>query len=556
MSESLNNKIPKVRFNVVDRLVQFISPGAALNRAKQRAALSYMESSGYITAGGARRSVRGWKAPSQTADADTIPKLSDARASSRDLYMNTPTAHAALTRPVRNAIGPGLRLQARIDREVLGLSDDEAQEWERKAEREFRYWAMSKDCDVTRRLNFYELQQLAFLSYLMNGDTFALFPRVKRPNSTIDLRIQLVEADYCCNPLFTIDSEKIAGGIELGSYGEPTYYYFKKRNFKQITLEEGFDLYTAADWVKIPAFGAKTGRPNVLHIFTPDRVCQRRGMPSLSPVFELCKQMSRLTEAELMAAVINSFFTVIIKSTNPVPFDGGYIPEEQTTDGESNPADKNILEMGNGNFLELDEDEEAQFADPNRPNARFGDFFDNMCCQLGAAINVPSEQLMLKFNTSYTAARAALQDAWTYYFQRRTMMVDRFCDPVYHLALEDLIIAGRIVAPGFFSDPIIRQAWCGSKWCGIKPAELEPLKEAKAKILNIRHNLQTHEASYVSNDRSDWEGNVDLLAREQEYLKKRGLVKEEAQTETSEPKEPTVDDSEADQMTEEMEDNA
>ena len=42
--------------------------------------------------------------------------------------------------------------------------------------REFALWADTPVCDAERMDNFYQLQQLAFLSYLMNGDTIALLP--------------------------------------------------------------------------------------------------------------------------------------------------------------------------------------------------------------------------------------------------------------------------------------------------------------------------------------------------------------------------------------------
>ena len=39
------------------------------------------------------------------------------------------------------------------------------------------------------------LQQLAFLSYLMNGDTIALLPLQHQAGAPYDLRVRLVEED-------------------------------------------------------------------------------------------------------------------------------------------------------------------------------------------------------------------------------------------------------------------------------------------------------------------------------------------------------------------------
>ena len=49
-----------------------------------------------------------------------------------------------------------------------------------------------------------------------------------------------------------------------------------------------------------------------LVIFESERAEQYRGVPYLAPVIESLKQLTRYSEAEIMAAVINGFFTVFI----------------------------------------------------------------------------------------------------------------------------------------------------------------------------------------------------------------------------------------------------
>ena len=56
-------------------------------------------------------------------------------------------------------------------------------------------------------------------------------------------------------------------------------------------------------WQRVEAYGAETGRRNVLHIIDRERIGQRRGVPMLAPVLEAIKQLGRYTDAEIMAAV-------------------------------------------------------------------------------------------------------------------------------------------------------------------------------------------------------------------------------------------------------------
>ncbi|MCH5894346.1 phage portal protein, partial [Salmonella enterica] len=71
-------------------------------------------------------------------------------------------------------------------------------------------------------------------------------------------------------------------------------------------------------WERIPAYGKKTGRRNVLHVMQDwERPGQRRGVPVLAPVIEALKQLGRYTDAELVAAVVSGLFTVFVKTEAP-----------------------------------------------------------------------------------------------------------------------------------------------------------------------------------------------------------------------------------------------
>ncbi|MGD6950039.1 phage portal protein, partial [Bacillus mobilis] len=106
--------------------------------------------------------------------------------------------------------------------------------------------------------NFFEIQQLAFLSSLMSGECFALLPLVPRPHSVYDLRIRLVEADRCSSPGIGNDKGKgkdIKAGVEVDKDGSVLAYWFSNRH----PLASGTGKM---DWARIEAVGAETGRRN------------------------------------------------------------------------------------------------------------------------------------------------------------------------------------------------------------------------------------------------------------------------------------------------------
>ncbi len=53
----------------------------------------------------------------------------------------------------------------------------------------------------------------------------------------------------------------------------------------------------------------KSGLPNILHVMNSERPDQYRGVPYLAPVVEAINNIRRYSEAEIMAAIIESFYT-------------------------------------------------------------------------------------------------------------------------------------------------------------------------------------------------------------------------------------------------------
>jgi lambda family phage portal protein len=529
MGKYTNRKM-NVSLNTIDRVVGFFSPKALSERIKHRAFIGQLSNQGFITSDSHKRSMRGWNPTANSADSDTIPKLNSARASSRDLYMSNPIATGALKRINTNVVGSGLNLQCRVDREFLGLSDEDADRWERQTEREFRSWAESVECDASRSLMFHDLQNLVFFSTILSGDCFALLPSFERGFTNYDLRVKVVEADYVSNPQLRFDTNKIAGGIEVDDNGAPIRYYFRKPGINTF-LQAGASI--SDKWIPVDAFGP-SGRRNVIHTFTKERPGQRRGMPLLAPVFEELKQLTRLSKAELDASLINAFFTVFVKHTTPdvsladgflPPTSGAYPDQIADEDTTGNPADEKVYEMGSGNIVDMDEDEEVQIADPKRPNKDFEAFFNAIVRQVGTAIEVPYEVLMQHFTSSYSASRGALQELWKYTRSKRTWIERYFCKPVYFEWLVEAILRGRVVAPGFLDDPLIAQAWAGSHWVGPGQGLLDPLKEAKASRMLIEDTLTTREDEYNRiHGQGNWDSVVDRKARENTKLADKGLT--------------------------------
>lgn len=510
----------QVNLNFVDRVINAVSPKWGLERIRARATISALDSTGFIGPGSGRRSVASWHPGLNTADEDIIPNREDIVAGSRDLSMNTPIATAALKRIRTNVVGGGLTLQSRIDYDFLGITEVEAEKWERDVEREFNMWARSKYCDSTMTQNFFEMQASAVYNAALSGEVFAILPMIKRPRSPYSTCIKLIESDMCASPAGQTIAGKVIAGIEYDDNDAPLSYWFKSRRFGNYV--EKFQ--------QVAAFG-KSGRVNVLHLFERERPGQRRGIPILAPVMEQLKQLGRYSDAELMSTIISSFFTVFIKTDTPST--PGFSTPYNPFDGIGNPnmspsvKDENKVELGAGAVVGLGENQSIDIANPTRPNANFEPFFLAFCKQIGSALEIPFEQLILHFSSSYSASRAALLEAWKYYRLRRQWVTDNFNRPIYFEWLTEAILLGRIKAPGFLEDPAIAHAWSGSVWGGPGMGQIDPLKETKAARERINGRLSTYEDEFTSihgGTEGGWEGSVRRLSREERLLTDLDLV--------------------------------
>lgn len=476
------------------------------------------EGQGYARYGASteRRALMGWISSLASPLEDIERNIAQLRSRSRDLYMGAPIAGGAVKTVVTNVVGPGLRLNAKIDKDLLKMTADEADEWETHVEREFKLWSESKTCDAARMNNFYELQALAFLSFLMSGDTFALLPMKRRIGMPYELTVQLLEADRVCSPndIELFNDDKIVNGVEVDKYGEVIAYHIANKHPKSLMALDN-------KWVRVEKYGKRSGRVNALHLIYMERPEQRRGVPFLAPVIETLKQLSRYSDAELMAAVISGFYTIFVTSESPnaESLGGGISPDDEIDFDGANED----IQVGNGAVNFLQEGEKIQESNPGRPNTAFDGFVTSICRQIGVALEIPYEVLMKHFQSSYSASRGALLEAWKMFRVRRSFLATNFCQPIYEEFLAEGIAKGRIYAPGFFDDASIRKAYCGAEWNGPTQGQLDPLKEVNAAEKRVESGFSTRTREAQELTGTVYFENHELRVREEAVRRAAGL---------------------------------
>lgn len=547
----------KIKMNIFDKFVNAVNPIKGSQRLAARVVLEQQKrfiNSGYDQGGasGTKSWAKDFIADSNSPQEDVDYNLKVLRERSRILEMSSPLAAAAVNTTTTKTVGSGLYLKSCLDYKYLGMSREEAEDWQRNTEREFALWAESKHCDATGVHTFYEMQELALRGMLSNGDGIGLVKYDKpKPYMPYELRIQIIESDRVCSPIYSsqnvertlnytlvegINQEngnRIVSGIEVDDDGKLIAYWICNRypdEYMRLRQKE-------RKWIRIKAYGEQTGNPNVLHLFHATRASLYRGVPLLAPVIESLKQLTRYSDAEIMAAVISSMFTVFVKSNgsssvnplsgmaNPFAMQSPPIPmaNGEGEDGDGEPTHRRSkaeeLAIGNGAITILEDGEDVSFANPSRPNSNFDGFITSVYKQIGAALEIPYEVLLKSFNSSYSASRAALLEAAEMFKKRRTYLADGFCQPIYELFLSEAIAKGRIKAKGFFTDPLIRKAWCTAKWNSTATIPvLDPTKEVQAAKMRVEEGFSTREEETAALNGGDFRSNAEQLVIENQKV--------------------------------------
>lgn len=533
-------RLPVVSPSFLDRAIARVSPTAALRRYEARvrfeAASQFFGVGGYNGARGDRQATKNWTPALGSPDSDTIPDLPALRARCSDLERNDPASAGVMNTKSTHVVGTGIIPNARIDREFLGLSDEEADAWETQADRIFDWWATSRASDIGGRLTFYEQQELVYRGAIGRGDIFAVKRFVERDQDLLGLRVQLVEADRVCNPAGKLNSTTLVDGIVLDENGRPSKVYVLKRHPGDATIAYNLSRFSASDWDEIDVYGEMGIR--VLQVYRQLRPNQNRGVPILAPVIETLKQLSRFSESELMASVVTSFFTVFVKSdTGDVGLSDLGDPTTKAA-ATATPDTARDVRMGYGSVVGLAPGEDVVLADPKRPNAAFDPFWLACMRAVGMAINMPYEIVIKHFSSSYSASRAAFLEFYRAVMGDRTWQIRQFANPCREWVLEEAIVRGLLKAPGFFQDPLVRAAYCACEWSGPVMGQLDPESEVNAAQKRMDARLTTLAEETAQLTGRDWLRNMRQTARERRTMQQLEIVPGPAAQPSSEPTPP------------------
>ncbi len=501
-------KISELILSGIDNIISFFSPRAGFKRRMYREAINISQKFGAYKGASRDRLRSSWIPGGGSADQDLLPELSDIRERSRDLNRNDAHAAGITATMTVNVIGTGIRPQSRVDKEELGIDENTADVFQRKAERVWKRW--TPYADAGERMDFYEIQQLVDRQILENGEAIIVPLRLKdRP---YPLALQVIESDRLNTPADKKSDKAVRSGVRVGENGEPVSYFIQKTHPGDIYYR------TAEETKQYAEISAKDeyGRRNIFHLYYVLRSGQTRGVPFFAPVLTYFKDLAEYAEAELVASRIAACFSLFITSeaSMDVAVNSAY---------ERNPSGQMLESLEPGMIKHLMPGETITSFNPQRPSATFEPFVDRILKAISAALGLPYELVAKDFSkTNYSSARAALLEARRYFKVRQEWLSQKLCQPVWEMLLEEAYLKGEIDAGDFYEKGRPKSAWVRARWIAPGWSWVDPLKEVKASIEAIKGNISSV-ADETAGQGKDWEEIYEQRQREEQKRKDLGL---------------------------------
>ncbi|MBR1198836.1 phage portal protein [Bradyrhizobium sp. AUGA SZCCT0158] len=464
-----------------------------------------------------------WNPWRVSPDAALLGELDTINARGDDLARNNGVAAGAERTYVDNVIGPRVVCKPNPDRVALKKDATWVDGWSREVEAEWKGFADGVYFDAAARSNFHGATRLQAATLASAGEILALPLWLTDRGSRWNTCLQLVDPARLSNPNGKSDSATLRGGIEIDAYGAPVAYNIRKSHPGDLFGFGGTPF--SGVWERIPAW-TDFGRARVIHAFEPNRIGQNRGRPPIAPVARMFKMYDHLTVEKLRSTVLNAMIFAAMET----PMDQESFV---TTFGGDKMADYHTalnewrVQMKGGAIIPLPPGTKLNPFIPGGPDSELDAFATLMLRHIGTGLNMPYELIFKDFSkTNYSSARAALLEAWRYFYACRQMVSDGWCSVVYDLWFEEAVNRGRIpdCKPADFYSR--RLAWTQAKWIYAGRGWVDPLKEAQAAGTRMDNNLSSEEdeAAEQGRDARDIrEQRAREMAHEFELEKQYGL---------------------------------
>jgi hypothetical protein len=453
-------------------------------------------------------------------------------------YLDSEVAQTVFNKFSSWVIGKGLRLQSEPAITVLKSEGIElnAELFNEIIESRFKIYSNSKMADYSGINSLNKIANTAFSNSKIGGDVLVILRVVNKV-----LKVQLVDGSHVCSPYATdqmVKGNRIINGIEIDEKGKHIAYYIAKEN---LTFE------------RVPAYIGNRKMAYMVYGLRY-RLDNHRGIPLISAVLETITKLERYKEATVGSAEeLNKIAYQVVHqaySSGDNPMAKNIVKAfDLDADGEGIPVDQagkqladTVAATTNKQAYNNPVGAKIETIDSGKRELYFKDFYTiniNMIC---STLGIPPDIALSKYDSNYSASRAAIKD-WEHTLNvERTKFTEEFYQPIYDVWLDLQVLLNKVNADGYLkalndNNEMILEAYRFARFTGANVPHIDPLKEVnaeRAKLGELGKNipLTTVEKATEALNGGDSDSNIEQFAEEFKYAQNQGLKLVEEETPT------------------------
>lgn len=446
-------------------------------------------------------------------------------------FLESEITQTVLSRYDTWVIGSGLRLKSEPNDKVLKLEGVtlDVQTFSENVEAYFSLFRDSQLADYSSMKTLDELASAAHKNALVGGDVLVVL-RYENDN----ISVQLIDGGHLQSPMSGTDAwptnlpdgVKLMNGVEVDAKGMHIAFWI---------------CTSSGSYERVSARGHETGLQMAFLVYGLEyRLNNIRGLPLISVVLETLKKLERYKEATVGSAEERQKIALAIEhqqgagDENPFEkqlskaWDVDYSANEdiavdingqKLTDTVIATTNKQVVNLPMGAKLtQLESKNELYFKD------FYGVNIDLVC----AALAIPPNVAMSKYDTSFSSSRASLKDWELTLNVKRKKFSNGFYKNIYNFFLEVMIYKNKINAPGYIKaradkNNFVIEAYRKARFIGAPVPHIDPVKEVMAERLKLG-TTGAHIPLTTAEDATENLGGGEFISNAAQYSKDLDLL--------------------------------
>lgn len=446
------------------------------------------------------RRLNTWGTSSIGPNSALFSSLSSLRSRSRELARNDPLVAGGIDALIANLIGTGITPRWQI--ESSNIKKEIQQLW--------NDWVFEADVDGI--YDFYGLQSLIARAVIEGAEALIRF-RPQRPGAglTVPLQLQVLEGDHLdatYNTLAPRSQNEIRMGIEFDKKGKRVAYWLFKEHPGESFITTTHDSTTR---IRVPA-------SEILHIFRPLRLGQKRGTPWLSSIIVTQHETNQFDDAEIVrkkgAAMFGGYITESEGDSTDFPRIGKKVDDDS--------QGREVVAMEPGTFPVLPVGMDVRFSEPADVGGNYEAFTKRQDRRAAKGMGLTYEKFTGDLEgVNYSSIRAGNLE-----FQRLckqiiyNVLVFQLCRPVAIKWLDQAVLAQSIDLADYMAG---RRKYHRIKWDIDGWDWVDPKKDVEAKKESVRCGFETR-SQVVGEKGHDSEAVDEEMADDNKRADKLGLI--------------------------------